>query len=108
MRAGEERIAGLGEDFDGTLRRQRVGPHENWLARLPREFLEFRQIGFEKDRTARCDHHNDAVNRRRTDDQSRELGITQFLHPLSSRIDGILGRGVGRQMDVERGARLFV
>src|ERR1700693_1352316 len=64
MRAGEQRIAGLVEDLDRALGRQRIGPHQHRLIRFPREVLEFRQIGFKEGRATRRDHDNDAVDYR--------------------------------------------
>ena len=89
MRAGEQRIAGLVEDLDRALGRQRIGPHQHRLIRFPREVLEFRQIGFKERRATRCDHNNDAVDRGGAGDQPRELCVAELLHALRGGIDWI-------------------
>ena len=102
MRGGEEGISRLVEDFDGSLGRQRVGPHEHRLFRFARKVLEFWQVGFEKGRAPRGDHHDYAVDRRRAGDQTCEFGVAEFLHALGCEIDRVLRRAVGRHVSIKR------
>ena len=88
--------------------RQGVGPHEHRLARLPREVLELRLIAFEKGRATRRDHHDDAIDRWRVRNQTREIRIAELVHALGGRIDRVLRSAVGGQVNVDRRARLFV
>jgi hypothetical protein len=61
-RAGEQRIAGLIENLDATVGRQRIGPHEHRLERILFEVLELWQITFKECRPSRSHRHHDAID----------------------------------------------
>ena len=107
-RAGEQCVSGLVQDLDAALGGQRIGPHEDRLARVALEVLQLLKVALEEGRAARRDDDDDAVDQRRLRGDAGKGGVAHLVHALRGRIDRVFRRAIGRNVLFERTPRRIV